>query len=81
MRTQRHDAPDIQAFCRRRHQTHSDQPRQKPAPRESHGRVVKERDDLMSATRHAVMMLRSAKTVDFYDAMDRDIVYPNLGLY
>jgi len=27
------------------------------------------------------MMLRSAKTVDFYDAMDRDIVYPNLGIY
>ena len=45
------------------------------------GRVVKERDDLMSATRYAVMMLRSAKTVDFYDAMDRDIVYPNLGIY
>jgi hypothetical protein len=45
------------------------------------GRVVKERDDLMSATRYAVMMLRSAKTADFYDAMDRDIVYPNLGIY
>jgi len=29
----------------------------------------------------AVMMLRSAKTIDFYDAMDRDITYPNLGLY
>jgi len=26
-------------------------------------------------------MLRSAKTTDFYDAMDRDIVNPNLGLY
>jgi len=45
------------------------------------GRVVKECDDLMSATRYAVMMLRSAKTADFYDAMDRDIVYPNLGIY
>jgi len=43
--------------------------------------VVKERDDLMSATRYAIMMLRSAKTVEFYDAMDRDIVYPNLGIY
>jgi hypothetical protein len=43
--------------------------------------VVKERDDLMSATRYAVMMLRSAKTADLYDAMDRDIVYPNLGIY
>ena len=29
-------------------------------------RVVKERDDLMSATRHAVMMLRDAKTLDWY---------------
>jgi len=37
---------------------------------------VKEGDDLMSATRYAVMMLRSAKTIDFYDAMDRDIVMP-----
>ena len=45
------------------------------------GKVVKERDDLMSATRYAIMMLRSAKTVKFYDAMDRDIVYPNLGIY
>ena len=44
------------------------------------GKVVKERDDLMSATRYAVMMLRSAKRIDFYDAMDRDIVYPNYGL-
>ena len=58
-----------------------DQPRQKPAPRDGHGRVVKERDDLMTATRYAVMMLRSAKTADFYDAMDRDIVYPPLGIY
>jgi hypothetical protein len=31
------------------------------------GRAVKERDDLMSATRHAVMMLRDAKTLDWYD--------------
>jgi hypothetical protein len=28
--------------------------------------------------RHA---LCSAKTADFYGAMDRDIVYPNLGIY
>ena len=41
--------------------------------------MVKERDDPMSATRYAV--LRSAKMADFYDAMDRDIVYPNLGIY
>jgi hypothetical protein len=33
---------------------------------------VEERDDLMIATRYAVMMLRPAKAVDFYDAMDRD---------
>jgi len=38
------------------------QPRQKLAPRDGHGRVVKERDDLTSATRYAVMMLRSGKT-------------------
>jgi len=36
------------------------------------GLVVEERDDLMIATRYAVMMLRPAKAVDFYDAMDRD---------
>jgi hypothetical protein len=42
---------------------------------------VKERDDLMSATRYAVMMLRNAKTLDHYDCLDRDIVYWNLGLY
>jgi hypothetical protein len=32
------------------------------------------RPDLMSATRWA-------RTADFYDAMDRDIIYPNLGIY
>jgi hypothetical protein len=35
---------------------------------------------LMSATRYAVMMLRSAKTLDHYDYLDRDIVYPNLSI-
>ena len=45
------------------------------------GRVVKERDDLMSATRYAAMCLRWARTADFCDAMDRDIVYPNLCIY
>jgi hypothetical protein len=34
----------------------------------------------MSATRYAVMMLRSAKTLDHYDYLDRDIVYPNLSI-
>lgn len=27
------------------------------------------------------MCLRWARTADFCDAMDRDIVYPNLGIY
>jgi len=27
------------------------------------------------------MCLRWARRADFYDAMDRDIVYPNLGIY
>jgi hypothetical protein len=45
------------------------------------GRVVKERDDLMSAMRYATMMLRHARTLDHYDYLDRDIVYPNLGIY
>jgi hypothetical protein len=45
------------------------------------GKVVKERDDLMSATRYAVMMLRDAKTLDWYDWTERDIVYPPLGIY
>jgi hypothetical protein len=35
---------------------------------------VKERDDLMSATRDAVMMLRDAKILDWYDWTERDIV-------
>jgi len=39
------------------------------------------RDGDVSATRYAIMCLRWANTVDFYDAMDRDIVYPNLGIY
>ena len=43
--------------------------------------MVKKRDDLMSAARYAVMCLRWAPTADFYDAMDRDTVYPNLGIY
>jgi len=32
------------------------------------------RPDLMSATRWA-------RTADFYDTMDRDIIYPNLSIY
>jgi hypothetical protein len=41
----------------------------------------RERDDLKKATRNAVMMLRPAKTAEFYDVKDREIVYPNLGIY
>jgi hypothetical protein len=36
---------------------------------------------LMSATRYATMSLRHAKTLDHYDYLDRNIVYPNLGIY
>jgi hypothetical protein len=35
----------------------------------------------MSATRYACMMLRDAKTLDWYDWTERDIIYPNLGIY
>ena len=44
------------------------------------GRVVKERDDLMSATRYAVMMLRHARSDDFTRSFNRDIVYPPFGI-
>jgi Terminase RNaseH-like domain len=40
------------------------------------GRVVKESDDLMCATRYACMMLRHASTQSFSDRWRRDIVYP-----
>jgi hypothetical protein len=30
---------------------------------------------------YAVMMLRDAKTLDWYDWTERDIVYPPLGIY
>jgi hypothetical protein len=40
------------------------------------GRVVKEGDDLMSATRYAVMMLRYASTKTAYDNFRRRIIYP-----
>ena len=43
------------------------------------GKVFKEGDDLMSATRYAVMMLRYAQTVRQYDSFRRDIVYPKRG--
>jgi phage terminase large subunit-like protein len=44
------------------------------------GRVVKEGDDLMSATRYALMMLRFASTKAAYDKFRRPIEYPKLGI-
>ncbi len=42
------------------------------------GKVVKEGDDLMAATRYALMMLRFASTKAAYDKFRRPIEYPNL---
>jgi phage terminase large subunit-like protein len=44
------------------------------------GKVHKEGDDLMSATRYAVMMLRYARTSQEYDTFRRPIPYPKLAL-
>lgn len=44
------------------------------------GKVFKESDDLMSATRYALMMLRFASTKVAYDNFRRSIEYPNLHL-
>ena len=43
------------------------------------GKVVKEYDDLMSATRYAVMMLRYARTAQEYNSFHRKIEYPRSG--
>jgi terminase large subunit-like protein len=43
------------------------------------GKVVKEGDDLMSATRYAIMMLRFASTKAAYDRFRRPIEYPDAG--
>jgi len=40
------------------------------------GKVVKKGDDLMSATRYGVMMLRFARSVVATERFNRDIVYP-----
>jgi hypothetical protein len=40
------------------------------------GRVVKERDDLMSATRYGLMMLRYARTAQAANSFSREINYP-----
>ena len=44
------------------------------------GRVVKEGDDLMSATRYGVMMLRFASTKAAYSNFRRPIKYPKLSI-
>jgi hypothetical protein len=43
------------------------------------GRVVKEGDDLMAATRYALMMLRHAATTKAYHNFRRKLVYPKTG--
>jgi len=40
------------------------------------GKVVKEGDDLMAATRYAIMMLRFASTKTAYDNFHKRIEYP-----
>jgi phage terminase large subunit-like protein len=45
------------------------------------GKVVKEGDDLMAATRYAVMMLRHASTARSYHNFRRKLVYPKHGYF
>ena len=45
------------------------------------GKVVKEGDDLLCATRYALMMLRYAKTDSFSDKWNRPIEYPKDQIY
>ena len=42
------------------------------------GKVVKEGDDLMAATRYGIMMLRFASTKAMYDKFRRPIEYPKV---
>jgi hypothetical protein len=44
------------------------------------GKVVKEGEDLMAATRYGVMMLRFASTKAFADRWRRKIEYPKLSI-
>jgi phage terminase large subunit-like protein len=44
------------------------------------GKVVKEGDDLMCATRYALMMLRYAQTAKAYDSFRRELKYPELSI-
>src|SRR5262245_60436458 len=43
------------------------------------GRVVKENDDLLCATRYGIMMLRHARTPEAYNNFHRKIEMPALG--
>jgi hypothetical protein len=45
------------------------------------GLVVKEGDDLMAATRYAIMMLRHASTAKSYKDFRRPLVYQKLSIY
>ena len=44
------------------------------------GKVVKEGDDLLCATRYALMMLRYANTKAAYDRFRRPIEYPRMSI-
>src|SRR5262245_61732191 len=43
------------------------------------GRVVKENDDLLCATRYGIMMLRHARTPEAYKNFHRKLEMPDLG--
>ena len=45
------------------------------------GKVVKEGDDLMAATRYAIMMLRHAATAKSFKDFRRPLVYPKASIY
>jgi hypothetical protein len=45
------------------------------------GKVVKEGDDLMAATRYAIMMLRHAQTIKSYKDFRRPLVYPKSAVF
>ena len=44
------------------------------------GKVVKEGDDLMAATRYALMMLRHASTARSFRNFHRKLVYPKSSI-
>jgi hypothetical protein len=48
--------------------------------REQIAKVVPEGDDLLSATRYALMMLRFASTKIAYDKFRRKLEYPKVSL-